>query len=283
LRTFELLDSLSLPGDPAKPNEDAFAADNNAAVVFDGATGVGENLLPGASDAAWIAHFGARRLMAHSRDGDVPKDALRHALADAEKSYRGLRKRPPKENYEIPFASMMFAAADEGGFEALWFGDCAALVLRPDVPLEIVGEAFDKRAAEARRVKVLADARGLAPAVSNSRAEYLPFLRASRNKVNSDAGGWLFSPDVRAADRVTSKRIDAPSGTLVLLSTDGFLALASDYGAYDGAGLVAAVRDQGLKALGEELRAIEADDAEGRKFPRLKKNDDATAVLLRLV
>ena len=35
---FEVLDSLSLPGDPAKPNEDAFAAEPFAAVVFDGAT-----------------------------------------------------------------------------------------------------------------------------------------------------------------------------------------------------------------------------------------------------
>ncbi len=117
--TFELLESLSIPGDPAKANEDAFAADEQAAVVFDGATGLGENLLPGPSDAAWIAQFGARRLMAHLRDGDEPNDALRHALADAEKSFAGLRKRPPKEVYEIPFASMMFVAADEDGFECL--------------------------------------------------------------------------------------------------------------------------------------------------------------------
>ena len=137
---FELLDSLSLPADPAKANEDAFAVENNDAVVLDGATMVGETLLPGPSDAAWIAHFGARRLMAHRRDGDSPQDALRHAPADAEKSFAGLRRRPPKAKYEIPFASMMFVSAGENGFEALWFGDCAALVLRPGESVEIVGE-----------------------------------------------------------------------------------------------------------------------------------------------
>ena len=256
---FDLLDSISVPGDPAKPNEDAFAVEKDAAVVFDGATGLGENLLPGASDAAWIAHFGARRLLAHGRDGDAPK-----------------------ENYEIPFASMMFVVADESGFEALWFGDCAALVLRPGTPLEIVGEAFDKRAAESRGVKKLAQAKNLAPTAGLSRAEYLPHLRASRNKVNSKTGSWLFAPDPHAADHVASKRIEVPSGTLVLLSTDGFLALASDYGAYDAMGLIVAARDKGLKTLSNELRALEAGDAEGRLFPRLKKSDDATAVLLRL-
>ena len=104
---FELLDSLSIPGDPAKANEDAFATEKNAAVVFDGATGLGENLLPGPSDAAWIAHFGARRLMAHLRDGETPHKALRQTLADAENSFVGLRRRPPQEKYEIPCASMM--------------------------------------------------------------------------------------------------------------------------------------------------------------------------------
>ena len=279
---FALLDSLSLPADPAKANEDAFAAEKNDAVVLDGATGLGEMLLPGPSDAAWIAHFGARRLMAHRRDGDSPKDALLHALADTEKSFAGLRRRPPKAKYEIPLASMMFVSAEEGGFAALWFGDCAALVMRPGEGVDIVGEAFAKRAAEARHVKLLAEAKGLAPVGDISRTAVLPHLRASRNKVNTREGGWLFSPDPRAADHVGSRRLAAPPGTLVLLATDGFLALASDYGASDAQGLMEAARDRGLKALGEELRAIEEADGEGRRFPRLKKSDDATALLLRV-
>lgn len=57
---FEVLDTLSLAGDPLKPNDDAFAHTESAAVVMDGATSLGEPLLPGESDAAWIAHFGAR-------------------------------------------------------------------------------------------------------------------------------------------------------------------------------------------------------------------------------
>jgi hypothetical protein len=177
---------------------------------------------------------------------------------------------------------MMFVTSGEDDFEALWFGDCAALALRPGEGVEIVGEAFDKRAAEARRVKLLAEAKGLAPTAGLSRAEYLPYLRASRNKVNTRQGGWLFSPDPRAAGHAGSRRVAAKAGTLVLLATDGFLALASDYGAYDAQGLVEAAQERGLKTLGEELRALEDGDAEGRRFPRLKKSDDATSVLLQV-
>ena len=73
---FELLDSLSLPGDASKPNEDAFAHSESAAVVFDGATSLGDPLMPGPSDAAWIAQFGARRLLAHLKEGEAPRAAF---------------------------------------------------------------------------------------------------------------------------------------------------------------------------------------------------------------
>ena len=77
---FELLDSLSLPGDADKPNDDAFGVAENAAVVLDGATSLGDPLMPGRSDAAWLAQFGARRLLAHVKDGSAPREAVRQAM-----------------------------------------------------------------------------------------------------------------------------------------------------------------------------------------------------------
>jgi hypothetical protein len=275
------LDALSIPGNPAKPNDDAWAQIGRAAVVLDGATNLGDPLLPGDSDAAWIARFGARRLMAHVEDGDEPRQALRSALADAEASFAGLRRRAPKENWENPYASMMFVVTDEEGFEALWFGDCGALVRRPD-RVEAVGDAFAKRSAEARRVKMLADAKGLAPASGTNLPEFLAALRAARNTVNSERGGWLFGPDASAADKARSVRVDAPPGTTLLLASDGFLALVSDYGRYDAGSLMEAAERKGLETLGRELRAIEEGDPEGRRYPRFKKSDDATALLLKL-
>jgi hypothetical protein len=279
---FTFLDALSIPGNPAKPNDDAWGQTNGAAVVLDGATNLGEALLPGESDAAWIARFAARRLMAHCQEGAPPLDALRATLGDAEKSFLGLRRRPPKENYENPYASMMFVRAADKGIEALWFGDCVALLKRPEGEVEIVGEAFDRRAAESRRVAMLAKAKGLAPAAGINRPEFLSALRAARNSVNTDKGGWLFGPNALAADHVRGKLIDAPAGTALLLASDGFLALASDYGLYDAETLVAASHTKGLEALGRELRLTEESDPEGLRFPRFKKSDDATAVLLRL-
>ncbi|HEX4303310.1 MAG TPA: hypothetical protein VHZ78_10985 [Rhizomicrobium sp.] len=279
---FEILDTLSLPGNPLKPNDDAFGHAESAAVVLDGATSLGDPLMPGDSDAAWVAHFGARRLMAHIRDGEAPLAALRFTLADAKKSFEALRRYAPKEKWQTPTASMMLAADTLSGFDALSFGDCVALVQRPDDTVEIVGEAFDKKAAESKRVAKLAKESGLAPAGDTNRPEFLGALRAARNRVNSGRH-WAFSPDPQAADHVAQHSIAAPRGTVVLLASDGFLAIASDYGRYTAHTLMAKAIAKGLGILADELREIEDADPQGHKHPRFKKSDDATAVLLKLI
>ncbi len=279
--TFELLDQLSLPGDVAKANEDALAHDATAAVVMDGATPLGDGLMPGPSDAAWIAQFGARRILAHLRDGAGARKALRGALADAQKSFAALRRQPPEEMWQTPCASMMLAVAGEEGVEFLSFGDCAALVRPEGGAVTVVGETFDKRAAEAQRARTLAKEKNLSPASGLSRPEFIDTLRAARNRINA-GNSWLFSPDAKAAPHAARRLVKVAPGTLLLLASDGFLALASDYGAYGADTLMQAATQKGLKALGEELRAIEAGDAGGDKFPRFKKSDDATALLLRV-
>lgn len=277
----ELLDSLSLPGDPARPNEDSFGHDANAALVLDGATPLGDGLMPGPSDAAWIAQFGARRLLAHLRDGDGARKALRGALADAQKSFEALRRMPPQEAWQTPCASMMLAVESGEGVEFLWYGDCAALVKQGDAAVIMVGENFDKRAAEAQRAREIAREKNLSPAENLSRPEFLALLRDARNRINS-GNSWLFSPEVKAAAHVSRRVIRLAPGAVLLLVSDGLLALASDYGAYSPDSLMATAEARGLAALGAELRAIEAGDPGGDTFPRFKKSDDATALLLKM-
>ena len=145
----------------------------------------------------------------------------------------------------------------------------------------MIGETMEKRRAEARRAKSVARAAKMSSAAGINRPEIEPLLRAARNRINSGRN-WLFSPDVRAAGHVIASDNDAEPGALMLIASDGFLALVTDYDAYDMQGLMAAAKSKGLAALGEELRAIEETDPLGEKFSRFKKSDDATALLLRV-
>jgi hypothetical protein len=303
--SFELIEQISLSGSETRPNEDSLAVLEGAALVMDGATPLGPSLLPGPSDALWIAQFGARRLAAHLRDGDGPGHALRHALADAEKSFRGLARAPVREKWQTPCASMMMASLgrdpprakrmegevvvagprdsyDRRGstIEFLWFGDCAALVEQGGGVL-LVGEALESRKAEAERARRIAREKNISAASGINRPEIEPLLRAARNRINSGKN-WLFSPDTRAAGHVSRRMLAIEAGSFLLLASDGFLALTTDYDAYDVAGLMAAAKTKGLAALARELRAIEESDEAGTRFSRFKKSDDATAILLRV-
>jgi serine/threonine protein phosphatase PrpC len=276
---FTLLDSLTLPGDPAKPNEDAFAHTPNMAVVFDGATGLGERLMPGASDAQWIAQFAVRRLRAYAQEGENgPREWLHDAAFDAATSFEALRRREPAEKYEVPYGSLMLAALGEASLDLVWFGDCAALLHDDEGAFSMIGDTIEKRTRESGRAAKASKS----PAAAGVRDEFLPALRAARNKVNTQGCDWLFAPDPACAEHARSKTIAAAPGATLLLASDGFLALSADYRRYTAEALLDTAIRRGLAALGQELRAIERDDPEGRRFPRFKRSDDATAVLLSI-
>jgi hypothetical protein len=147
-----------------------------------------------------------------------------------------------------------------------------------------VGAAFANRARAAGAVVRLAAARGVsAPAASRNLPEFMDFLRAERNGVNTKPDRWLFSPDAACAAYARSRTVAAPPRTDILLASDGFLALASDYERYDAGSLLAAAKSKGLRALCNELREIERGDPDGARYPRFKTSDDTTAILLCVV
>lgn len=280
---FKLLDVVSSGGNPVKANDDAWMAGSALAAVIDGATSLNDPIMPGKSDAAWFAHLAAERLLARQHCGSAHA-ALLAAVIDLEQAFVAQRSRPPVAMHEMPCASLMLIApASEADVAALWFGDCSAIVQRPDAPILLIGDALEKRAIEANEVTKLAEQAGVDPASASTRAEFLPSLRTSRDRYNHGDGAWIFVPDVSCVDHAKSAEFSAPAETIILLASDGFTALISDYGVYDAAGLVEAAMTKGLTSLVEELRTIESSDPTGKQFARYKKSDDATAVLVKIL
>ena len=280
---FRLIDAITAPGNPAKANDDAWMAAPTLAAVIDGATSLNDPIMPGTSDAAWLAHLAAERLLAHQCSGNA-QAALHAAVADLEAAFALHRNRPPVAMHEVPCASLMLIApAGDAAITALSYGDCSAIVLQDDGSVLVIGDALAKRAIEASEVTRLAEDAGVDPASTSTRAEFLPALRESRNRYNRGEGPWIMVPDVNCVDHAKSAEFDAPAGTIILLASDGFTALISDYGVYDAAGLVSAAKSKGLSSLVKELRAIESEDPTGKQFARYKKSDDATAILVEIL
>lgn len=276
-----VLEGLSIGGSAARENEDTLGAVGSIAFVLDGVTSLSETPLMGPkSDAAWASQTARDLFLAN---GAASGSDLRTLITTVAKGitakFEAERVRPPRERYELPWTTMSLIGIEAGRLNIAYVGDSRVLVETGDDEVHNFGTNPSRNAFETRlAAKMIAAQKGqpLGPAA------VLPELRAARNTVNTNTGYWLLGADpaVGAHATVTSLALSSPA--IVLLATDGFYALVEDYQRYGDRELIATAQTIGLAALARELRHTEDDDPNGERYPRMKKSDDATALLVRV-
>jgi hypothetical protein len=110
----------------------------------------------------------------------------------------------------------------------------------------------------------------------------VPHIRANRGRMNTEGGYWVLDVPGRGLDHAEELIVAPDEIREFLLVTDGFYRLVDTYRVFDDEALLDAALSRGLAALCRKLRAVEAQDAGCRTYPRLKPRDDATAVLGRV-
>lgn len=271
---FDLIQSLSLAGDSAVPNDDRAGARDRLAWVIDGATDLGPPGLVGPrGGAAWLADEANAAL---AQDDDAPVESLLPALATrmAER-FADARTRDPLGRWELPIAALLIARLAEDALECGWLGDCAGLLRRASGEVIRLGRPPVERDRETEQARSLA-AHGLG-SVKGRDGPLIDALRASRER----PGIAVLSVE-GITDAAEYQRIACAPGDELLLLTDGFAALIDSYDAFDAAALMAALPREGLAGLAARLRAIETQDAACTRFVRFKTSDDATALWLRI-
>lgn len=268
--TLALVGVVSDPGDPDRANEDGWGTAGPYAWVIDGATGLGdERLLAGPSDAAWLAGaLGAA--LAEAVEAPDPAALLAAAAARVEARFRAERRRAPREQYEMPTASVVVCRADGDALDIAELGDCTALVRAGGTVMRPGGSPAGRVAERVAAARL--GAIGRTP-------EVMAYLRSVRNQANAPGGYAVFAPDAGCAVRARRHRVAGVDAALLM--TDGYLAAVEDYGLYDAPTLFHTAATDIREPLAR-LRTVEADDPDCRRFPRFKPSDDATAAFLRL-
>ena len=271
---FDLLQSISLAGDAAVPNDDRAGAGTRHAWVIDGATDLGPPGLVGArGGAAWLAGEAQAAFTASPAESIA---AIYAGVADRIlAAWERDRTREPAGRWELPLAASLAVRLDEDALETGWLGDCVGFLWRGGAVTRL-GPVREARSSEADRAASLA-AHGLG-SVKRAAAPILADLRATRGR----PGIRVLSVDPGHMAELDTARLACAPGDEIFLMSDGYAVLIDGYAAYDDAGLVEAIRARGLAALAGELRAIEAEDAACTRFPRFKASDDATALWLRI-
>jgi hypothetical protein len=276
----KVIDAVSHAG--GEVNEDRWGAHGRAAWVLDGATGIAERrVLPGPSDASWFVDRLDTGLRERAADAETPAQVLRPIVQQARQAFAQLALRPDASAMDMPCGALAMIRLDESGAELVSLGDCRIVGCDPGGAVCSFGTskvtALDARVEdEVARLQ----AEGLSYAENWQRL--LPMIRRHRALMNLPDGYWNLDLSERGLDHIETERWPAPSGAAFLLLSDGFYRLVDAYRRYSYATLLAAAERKGLGPLYRELRAIEDADPECRRHPRLKRCDDATAVLVRV-
>ncbi|WP_395018708.1 protein phosphatase 2C domain-containing protein [Dongia sp.] len=281
----EVLDSLSDPAKPGGENEDRIGWNASAAFVIDGATSLGDPVVaPPASDAAWIAEWARERMAA----GLAPDRSLREIVRDLSAAARAqffASAAPDVERYRHPSASFQSLRLTEAGLEIAGLGDCTLFLRDGAGSLTRYSGLRAGRSGEQSGARMALNRMGGLNAAGEGfrDAETLAALRASRARHNTAGGVWTLGIHPEAGEHVRIEMPEAPMPALGLLCSDGFADILDNYALHTTAGLMDRAERNGLAPLLAEIRRIERDiDPNGLQFPRYKRSDDASAVLVRV-
>lgn len=280
----QVLDQISVPS--GKVNDDRVGAAGTLAWAIDGATDVlAEPLMPGGSDAAWIAGALDEELL---KLGAAPPASLKDLvgiLTDrAASRFAAERRRPPVAPHEQPSAAGFIVRLDSPQIEHLSLADCQCLMQHAGTPAYSIDLDPEVAQGDRRAIEVMKTFRAKPGGASwrEARAEIWPRIRAARDRLNMPNGYGVLSVIAPPEKFMRTGRVGVGPGDRLLLATDGLTRLVDMFGRYSHDELMRIACAQGLAALTKELREMEAADGDCVHVPRTKPHDDASAILLEV-
>lgn len=279
-----ILDAISLKGDGAH-NEDIYGAENGFAWILDGATGIAASSITShTSDAGWYVERVNNELRNAIRKhpGIHTQELLRKAIKAVAEDYRAAIKNQ-KEPLFAPSAAFAMLRAQGHFVEFSGLGDCAALFTTKDGSIGYFegdrGKPIDKQS-----IQHLITEQAKTPDADHEEIvdRIKPFLRRNRSRMNTPEGYWILSFSEAALNHIYTQRTELDPRKPVILMSDGFTRLLQMLDGINLVKLYQAILSKGVTSTGDLLRKIESEDSSCRRYPRFKKSDDATCIVVSL-
>jgi predicted aconitase with swiveling domain len=262
----------SLPAGPGRENEDFAAAAPGAAVLLDGAGAAGAETGCTHGVAWFSATLGGLLL---STIAGQPGRSLSSCLSDAIKAVRSLHEDGCDLDYRAsPTSTVVAVRAGAATLEYLVLGDSSLLLADQDRETAVV---TDRRLDEVGK-----RLRGPVDALPTGTAEHAAALAQYRHALtklrNRPDGFWIAGPEPDAAEHALTGSVPLESLASVTLLSDGATRLVDRFGLTTWQETLAVLGSSGPEELIRRVREAEASDPAGRRWPRGKAHDDATAI-----
>lgn len=261
----------SEPGAAGDPNEDWVSASASAVVVLDGSTArTDTGCVHGVS---WYAAALGTRLAAFAADQDVPlSQALATAIGQVAAGHHGCDLTHPG----TPSAVVAVLRTSGSRLEYLVLGD-TLIVMETSAGLTVVTD--DRVEATARAERRAADRYPI-----GSPEKHAALVRMKRVELaarNRPGGFWAAAADPAVVDQATVGSFSAGEIRRAAVLTDGAARIVSMFALLDWHGVLDLLDKAGPDELIRRVRAAEATDPDGIRWPRNKRGDDATVVYVR--
>jgi hypothetical protein len=262
----------------ARHNEDLFGFKGDTFWLLDGATSTDGP--PLARDAYWLVHELDTALSAlAARDLDVAAMAAAACTLVAD--------RWPSTEMRRPVAALALWRIRDGKLTAAITGNVSLLVPTAAGTLELTDTRLPPSHIGAGKALLDALAAGASFESDAFQALRRDMKMQEAGAPDSHVHGWLASAAERRPGDFRQFSVDLAgleSPSAMLAATDGFMELRRYQGIGDSADFLGLLQvfPGGLPGALAELRAVERHPDSGRQFPRTKRHDDATAVLLAL-
>jgi hypothetical protein len=260
----------------AASNEDFIAATASVVVVIDGASvpaGLGTGCPHG---TAWFARRLGTQLLAlvTTKTDHSPTDSLAQAITDVAALHADTCDLGHPGS---PSATVAILREQPEAVDCLVLGDTTILLDEPAGVRVLTDDRLESVAA-GQHSAMHQHATGSADH-DRSFAELVTEQRRHRNHPD---GFWVASTDPSAAEHALTDTVPRNTVHRAAVLSDGATRLVDRFGLLDWPSFLEILAEQGPDALIERVRAAETSDPEGRRWPRGKRHDDASAAYLVL-
>jgi hypothetical protein len=248
------------------------AADADSVVLLDGAGTPGGSESGCTHGVAWFTRRLGAQLLAVA--GGYPRLPLTECLERAIGEVRSLHEDVCELDHAgSPSATVIAVRPSGAELEYLVLADSVLLVDRKAATPLVVTD--DREAQVGREHRKAMDALPTGtPEHDAALRAYVETLRAYRN---TDAGFWVASADPAAARHALTGTLPLDVVRAVALLSDGASRITDRFHLAEWADVLNALSEEGPSELIRRVRAAEDSDPHGRRWPRGKAKDDASA------
>jgi hypothetical protein len=233
-------------------------------------------------DVQWFVQQIGQYLRKNSLRADDPKSLFRQAINFIYEIYFARvshGKRMPLSEYPLAAISWIRIEQEDGGtvIEYLRLGDCPLFVLSKD-GLMLLELSNTSTAEHIVRGKAQAASRDVS---NRDTRELSKYLKSRREQQHTDPSSGVFAVNPASVEYAASGSLRPEGNFNIVMCTDGLFRLVDLFGYYSTKDFCASCEKAGFKSLMQELRKLENAPTSLLQYPRLKRHDDASGMLIQ--